>query len=422
MNRVLLRSDFGGIRRWTFPIWASLTLALSGCFVSVTGVSDEDGGAGRQDALAAPAPVADAGSDALGTGVDATLEDAIVVGSTMDSGTTWMLPDGWWNESWRRRYRVRVNTEGLSEGLTNVPILIELSPDRVDYDRAGARGAAIRFVQHGSGGAEELDHEIERWADGGSSVVWVRGPTVEVSEELTMYMYLDNPDAASRDGVGWVWDSEYRGVWHLTDGFGDSTDRGNDGSTSPAADVAGRIAGGKGLGDGTHSTIPDDGSLDLSDAVTISAWVRPDGDGHHRGVLSKRVGCEGEANYALFITSGGQVQFEFFAGGWRTWRAGRVPSGEWTHVAASYDGEERRVRIFVNGVGLLSEMTDHRLVVDANPIELGANGGCGGDYFEGGLDEVRLSGGARSEAWLWLQHRVVAERVTLFGPAEGEGL
>jgi len=76
----------------------------------------------------------------------------------------------------------------------------------------------------------------------------------------------------------------------------------------------------------------------------------------------------------------------------------------------------------VNGVGLLSEMTDHRLVVDANPIELGANGGCGGDYFEGGLDEVRLSGGARSEAWLWLQHRVVSERVTLFGPAEGEGL
>jgi hypothetical protein len=66
-----------------------------------------------------------------------------------------------------------------------------------------------------------LDHEVEKY-DGstGTLVAWVRIPTLHTSGD-TIYMYYDNPaittPTANRTGV---WNSGYKGVWHLGDAGG----------------------------------------------------------------------------------------------------------------------------------------------------------------------------------------------------------
>ena len=64
-------------------------------------------------------------------------------------------------------------------------------------------------------------------------------------------------------------------------------------------------------------------------------------------------------------------------------------------------------------------MTGNReLIPDDNPIELGQNGGCAGDYMEGDLDEIRLEAVARSPAWIAAQHRAMTDAFLTVGAAE----
>ena len=123
-------------------------LCLSGCFVSTTGSlverdePDASVSDGAVDGMVPPdARVMDAGLEAS---VDATV-DAILVPDA-DGAATWVPPEGWWDADWRRRYGIVIDTARLTRSLNDVPVMIELRPDRIDYALAGEEGSSIRFV------------------------------------------------------------------------------------------------------------------------------------------------------------------------------------------------------------------------------------------------------------------------------------
>ena len=407
--------------------WAvgAAVLWLSGCFVSTTGSFVERGEPdamamdGAVDGMAPPdGRIMDAAVDAS---LDATVDSILIPDA--DGAATWVPPEGWWNADWRRRYGVAIDTSGLARALNDVPVMIELRPDRVDYELAGEGGASLRFVVPTDGGGQELDFEIERWDPTGSSVLWVRVPVLTIGDRFRLYVYLDNPEAAARAGMGWVWDREFRGVWHMNERFEDASEYENDGRGAGPTDEEGRLAGGLHFESESLGVVDDDSSLDLESAVTISAGVRPEGDARHRGILAKRASCGDSANYALAITGGGGLFFEYHSDGWQTWSGGSVSADEWTHVAAVMHDTDNRLILYVNGVAVRTDSSASRpLRSDTNPIEIGRNGGCAGDFFEGGLDEIRLSAEPRSGAWIWFEHHMVQPGAILFEPAEGEGV
>ena len=73
------------------------------------------------------------------------------------------------------------------------PLLIELTPDRVNYQAAGTDGAQVRF--YAEDGTTLLSHEIERWVADGSSHVWVKLPVVEVGATQVLWMHVAEPAA-----------------------------------------------------------------------------------------------------------------------------------------------------------------------------------------------------------------------------------
>jgi len=310
------------------------------------------------------------------------------------------LPEGWWDGDWRTRYRVDLSFEGLDERAEGVPAVLWLKPDAVDLSLAGEGGRALRLVD--SGGAL-LPIDIESWSPDDGARVWFRLDVVSPDAvDPHVWLYVDNPTAPSVGAATAVWDDDFSAVYHFSGGVLDATSNGLDGSRDESG-VAGeeRHTGGRSWEREDAFLVADDPELDLQ-SVTISAWVRPSTRSHHHGVLSKRVGCGGRANYALFLASGRQVQFEFFNDRWRTWRTGDLRMNDWAHVSATFRAREGggEVRIYINGQERLAADSSIGLLADDNPVEIAGNGGCGGDYFEGDLDEVRVSRIARGPSWI----------------------
>lgn len=92
-------------------------------------------------------------------------------------------------------------------------------------------------------------------------------------------------------------------------------------------------------------------ALEMSDALTVEAWVNPRGT-----VWGAIVSKEGE--YQLSRLSDGTVGFTLASAspGWTTRTTGvPLPEREWTHLALVFDGSQARV--FMNGALVFSEPT-----------------------------------------------------------------
>ena len=180
--------------------------------------------------------------------------------------------------------------------------------------------------------------------------------------------------------------------WSFDEGKGEAVyDKAgkNNGEIVNAEWVSGKV--GKALkfsGDSCYVSIPCSKSLDISDAITIEAWVRHEGD-DFKGwecILSK-----GDTAYRLHIFPGTFV-FDFGAnigGGFNDLQATESPeSGVWYHVAATYDGDKSC--IYVNGK--LSGSADWPGPIDTNEFDLyiGENSESAGRFFSGAIDEVKI--------------------------------
>ncbi|MBN2422332.1 DUF2341 domain-containing protein, partial [Candidatus Woesearchaeota archaeon] len=132
----------------------------------------------------------------------------------------------WWDLSWQRRKMITITNIG-NENLTDFPAYLNISYDpnmQSDYDD-------LRFIDFSTGEFIELDYELEYY-DTGHADVWVRIPTLYTGAN-SIYMYYNNTGAASGENPTGVWDDNYVGVWHISEGgtgtrFDSTT--GNDGT------------------------------------------------------------------------------------------------------------------------------------------------------------------------------------------------
>jgi hypothetical protein len=149
-------------------------------------------------------------------------------------------------------------------------------------------------------------------------------------------------------------------------------------------------------GSSNYISIPNAPHLQLKDSVTMAAWIKGDSWGSASNVNAiLRKGDDNPNSYQLAIVDGRVALYldDSDAGGIR----GRtvLNSGEWYHVAATWDGRE--AKIFINGV--LDNVPATRtgeLIEDARPLFIG--GGSGSDQFDGMMYDVRLYNRALPQA------------------------
>ena len=145
------------------------------------------------------------------------------------------------------------------------------------------------------------------------------------------------------------------------------------------------------LCDGTGDGLKTDDVIDMSNGEwTFECWYYNNNTftgGDTDIIFDPRV-TAGYTNLILAITNG---YMRTYLTGWNGGSVTQLNSGQWNHIAWSWDGTN--VRQFLNGT-LLDTIAESRSYADT-AVAIGARYDVGAFYTNGWIDEVRISNVAR---------------------------
>jgi hypothetical protein len=182
----------------------------------------------------------------------------------------------------------------------------------------------------------------------------------------------------------------------------DASGNGNDGTIGGATwSTAGRIGGALSFdGIDDQVTVIDRDSLDLSNGMTLSAWVKPDVlNGAWRTVAFKEdPSSTTRLSYALYAQEGQPVPTAEITTGGAVGNARgalQLPLGAWTHLAMTYDGAN--LRLYVDGNLVRTTARTGPMPASTGPLRIGGNS-VWGERFSGLIDELRVYNQALPQA------------------------
>jgi len=349
--------------------------------------------------------------------------------------SSWISDTGYTN-----RKKITVTNTMVSGSLANFPILFSSG---TDPDLAGINSLSVKFYDSAS--KVSLPFEYEKWnSTTGDMIAWVQLPNISSAKTAgqpgvtgnTFYMYYDKAgEVTSSENPTGVWDSNYRMVLHMS-GNGtnvpDSTSYGNSGTKAGAGEPApsGGIAGSSQLFDGSNDWINCSGqgtdkvnNLNFigneNEDFTLEAWVKsraPPVENYQIMSHFHRDGGEGFRQFVDFqIDSNNLFYFRIKSGATTIDIEDTTVhplSGAW-HYAVMRRDAGTDLQAYVDGIHIETDTNDNNLHLDIKyPFTIGCRSGSDADqvgrWFNGNLDEVRVSDIVRSQEWLWTTYNTIS--------------
>jgi len=314
--------------------------------------------------------------------------------------------------------------------LNGFPLLVRVASDTDLAAKARADGADLLFTDETG---TPLEAEVEKFDPAtGELVAWVKLNTLS-GGGATIYLYYGNPSATSAQSASAVWDSDYLAVWHLaedpgaagTNGILDSSGNAIDITDNGGMDAGDQVSGVAGDGfdfDGVNDFLcldtggfctGGDSRSEFDEGFserTVSLWSRSDDTSRRQVLYEEGAGGNG---FNLYV-EGGQL----YAGAWggvvaNTFLQAPLSGGAWRHVVSRFSGSGE-FSLWVDGV----QQDVATAIGDVGPHDgddaIGARGnatryhtgnqGGEGDYFQGSIDEVRVSATALSPGWILTEY------------------
>jgi hypothetical protein len=190
------------------------------------------------------------------------------------------------------------------------------------------------------------------------------------------------------------------GYWKADEGSGtvlvDSSGAGNSGTINLTPTwVTGHLGLGIRFGASAYVTVPSVASLNMTGAVTIAAWIRPEATATAYTQCLIKKGSNTVGAYDIGLSPVGKVFVRLNNS--TTFRVDSATSyptnGTWMHVAATYDGTT--IRLYVNGVLERSVAGPAAMTSNTLALGIGATADAVGKY-KGAIDEARIYNGALS--------------------------
>lgn len=299
---------------------------------------------------------------------------------------------------------VTVQAAQVPSTQTDFPMLISYTDNRLKTTGNGghvqnANGYDVRPYTD-SACSSAITYQLEFYsASNGQVVMWAK--ISSLSNGSVVYLCYGDASLSTDGSSASTWDANYKGVWHFSDGttlsMADSTGVNNGtGSGSPAAGT-GKIDGGVTLSSGNYVDVGNNASLQITGAMTISAWVYPtDLSGYYMGLTKTNGGTA--APYFFFIAPNGAVAWYRGNG---TIEVGvisntGVSTNVWTKLDMTSNGD-----IYINGVfdknGSFTSIGD-----SGTTARIGNR--ADGFYSPGNMDEVRISNSVRSNDWITTEY------------------
>jgi len=332
----------------------------------------------------------------------------------------------WYHSDWKYCKQITINHSYVGGTLTNFPVLVS----RTDTDLKHAQSDGDDFIFIAADNITKYNHEIEKWdSASGILVAWVNITSLSSTTDTILYLYYGNTACSSQQSVAGTWNSDYVMVQHMNDittsTISDSTSYGNNGAKKAASEptqIAGRIGYGQDFdGANDYVSITDATSLDVPTAFTLEYWIKPDtiptatnsmplckysdstgGDQAYRLMIN----CEPSAGILdVFAAENSDPGNQFI---YRESNARQFYVGNWYHVVGIWDGGSTPTALseFINGSIIASTGTERGNFVtlrnSAQPVRLGCgkSGASLTYWYDGIIDEPRISKIARSSAWI----------------------
>lgn len=269
--------------------------------------------------------------------------------------------------------------------------------------------------------------------------LWFKSSIVSNTEN-TFYIQYNNDlstpivpaDKNSTYGGYKVWINNYVGVWdmHLnTSGIEDATlfqhhltkvetpiplksgysDQGVKLNIKSCDDKKDPNYEGDCVGDKDYFTRVSNPNLQLSQEITISAWVYPTQKHSDATIIRKE--SKNKANYELKLNKlKPSFIFEYKDSNKALKQDREVPLNQWTFIVGSYNKITKKSSLYINGVLVKEE------VITPNEIYAGytTNLEVGNKKFRGYLDEIKLSTKALSPEWIKTEYNMLNQANTFW--------
>jgi hypothetical protein len=312
---------------------------------------------------------------------------------------------------WSYRKPITINSSEVTGDLFAFPILVNITDSDLAND-ARADGYDIIFTD--SGGESKLCHEIENYtSSSGELIAWVKVPRVSSSSDTTIYMYYgDSSISSPTEEPNQVWNSNFKGVWHLSEDpsgsspqFNDSTANNNDGtanSLTTSNQVQGKIDGSLEFDDTNerHVNVSDDASLRLETYIMVSAWVNTTDTEADVGIIAAKWGSIGNRNYWLGKINAASIAFYVDDTQSVTADLSLINDGFWHHVVGVADVDNSLLRIYVDGIQRNTAAYSGSSEMGTEELHIGNSPDSASQEYDGRIDEVRVSNKIRGTDWI----------------------
>jgi len=326
------------------------------------------------------------------------------------SGYANTIDTAWYDEAWEGRIAVTVEEGYVDADLANFPVYVDLSDlDATFWSLINTDGGDIR-VTEGDGETEVPREVVFASTTTRTGELHFRASAVSSTTDTTYYIYYGNSSASeyatsSTYGAQNVWSNGFAGVWHMNNKPGTTTlvqdsTRGNYTGTKAAGTAAPtQVTSIQG-----YAQSCDGGDyLNFGDVLDF---------GSSQGTIEVRYkqNAAGTADGSILYNK--ENSYEASSGGghhtyaWQpswVWYGGAAFTtsvGVWYHGAVTYDKANQTM--YRNGAQVYQRAQTGDIGSNAEQLRFCARGGFGGasSFFNGEIDEVRISTTTRSAAWL----------------------
>jgi DNA-binding beta-propeller fold protein YncE len=277
-------------------------------------------------------------------------------------------------------------------------------------------------------GTANLNFESERYVSStGALIDWVNVPS-ESAGIIIYACYGNSGITTDQSHPSSTWDSNYVGLYHLpttgtsTLNVNDSTANANNGTIHSATATSTIIDGGGNFVKASHQyiAIPTSTSNNLTTMGTLEVWVNLATLANYEVPLSNET-LGTDRNGAGFYFGTNFFAFEIANSSTNKVVTGGTPtSTTWRFLTGTFNSST--VSLYLNG----SVLATTPQTIDANsgvyPWNIGIDGGLyANGYFNGNIDEARISNVARSPSWILTEYNNES-RPSTFYTVGGENL
>jgi hypothetical protein len=306
---------------------------------------------------------------------------------------------------------------GLAAPLTNFPALVYIKEDalkttgvncsnNVNFPTGGTTGYDFAFTLNGS--TNELFYQVESYdATTGTLLVWVQIPSLSATNTALNFYFGSLTPGHPASFTRATWSNDYQTVYHFNEGSGtiiDATINQKTATATNATVATGKISAAYTF-NGTSTKVVSTGNVDATSTFTLSAWTYVNSfttDADQKIITNQPNYTSGGYKLGYYGGSATTVkaEVETRTGGTATLNRATtggniVSTGAWHYVQGVYNGTN-----FITYYDGVADRTSAGAAAAAGgPLYVGSDF-ASTHYFNGIIDEVRVSNVAKSADWI----------------------